>query len=328
MARTSYNEFFRSADVVLLPHNDVAGRTHAEKVAAALHANAARVRVVDIAALWPQCPEKGDVSDWIVAGGTTEKLQELINATHDWSPYPTRLRPLDLKKFLQLAIKSRGMVIEPIIPEKGLAMLYAARGTGKTHIALGIGFAVATGTKFLKWSAPKPRRVLLIDGEMPAAALQERLASIIAGSPGAELNSENIMILAGDLIEAGGIGNLAAPEVQSELDPWLDGIEFLILDNLSSLTAVIRDNDAESWGPISRMAPQIAPSRYLSADRPPCGQGRPATRHKPTGRRAGHKYFLAATSRLLAHRRRKIRGSSGKDTRIFWGSRETVRGQA
>jgi putative DNA primase/helicase len=129
-------------------------------------------------------------------------------------------------------------------------MLYAARGTGKTHIALGIGFAVATGTKFLKWSAPKPRRVLLIDGEMPAAALQERLASIIAGSPGAELNSENIMILAGDLIEAGGIGNLAAPEVQSELDPWLDGIEFLILDNLSSLTAVIRDNDADSWGPI------------------------------------------------------------------------------
>ena len=76
------------------------------------------------------------------------------------------------------------MLLDPILPEKGLAMLYAARGTGKTHVALGICFAVATGTKFLKWTAPKPRRVLLIDGEMPAAALQERLASIVASAPG------------------------------------------------------------------------------------------------------------------------------------------------
>ena len=44
---------------------------------------------------------------------------------------------------------------DPILPEKGLAMLYASRGTGKTHVALGIGFAVATGTKFLKWTRPE-----------------------------------------------------------------------------------------------------------------------------------------------------------------------------
>jgi putative DNA primase/helicase len=129
-------------------------------------------------------------------------------------------------------------------------MLYAARGTGKTHVALGIAFAVATGTAFLKWRAPKPRRVLLIDGEMPAAALQERLAGIVAGNPQAVVDSDCIKILAGDLIEEGGIGNLASPEVQAELEPWLEGIELLVLDNLSSLTAVIRDNDAESWGPI------------------------------------------------------------------------------
>ena len=142
------------------------------------------------------------------------------------------------------------MLLDPILPEKGLAMLYASRGTGKTHVALGIGFAVATGTKFLKWTAPKPRRVLLIDGEMPAAALQERLASIVASAPEVELDPRNIRILAGDLIEAGGIGNLASTEVQAEIDRWLDGVDLLVLDNLSSLTAVIRDNDAESWGPI------------------------------------------------------------------------------
>ena len=85
---------------------------------------------------------------------------------------------------------------------------------------------------------------------MPAAALQERLVSIVASAPGVNLDPKNIQILAGDLVEAGGIGNLASRDTQDELDKWLDGVDVVILDNLSSLTAVIRDNDAESWGPI------------------------------------------------------------------------------
>ena len=92
-----------------------------------------------------------------------------------------RLRPLALPALFALDIKPRGMVLDPIIPEKGLVMLYAARGTGKTHVALGIAYAVATGGSFLKWQAPKPRRVLLVDGEMPAAALRERLQGLAAG---------------------------------------------------------------------------------------------------------------------------------------------------
>jgi hypothetical protein len=96
-------------------------------------------------------------------------------------PDPLRLRPRDLEQFLSLPIKRREMVLDPIIPEKGLAMLYAPRGIGKTHVALGIAYAAAAGTKFLKWQAPKPRRVLLIDGEMPAATLQpaRRMSSSI-----------------------------------------------------------------------------------------------------------------------------------------------------
>jgi putative DNA primase/helicase len=155
-----------------------------------------------------------------------------------------------LEEFLTLPIKRREMVLDPIIPEKGLAMLYAPRGIGKTHVALGIVYATASASSFLKWTAPKARRVLLIDGEMPAATLQERLASIIASMPQVELSPSNIRILAADLLDLGGIGNLGSPEIQMELDQWLEGIDLLVLDNLSSLTAVLRDNDAESWGPI------------------------------------------------------------------------------
>jgi putative DNA primase/helicase len=159
-----------------------------------------------------------------------------------------RLRPLDIYNLLALNIPERGMVLEPIIPEKGLTMIYGARGTGKTQLACGISYAVATGTKLLKWQASKPRKVLHVDGEMPAAALRERFKQIMAGAT-VQPDTGMLKILAADLLEQD-IGNLACPKVQAELDPHLEGIELLTLDNLSSLTAVIRDNDAESWNPI------------------------------------------------------------------------------
>ena len=157
-----------------------------------------------------------------------------------------RLRSLDLAELFALDIKPRGMVLEPIIPEKGLVMLYATRGTGKTHVALGIAYAVATGSAFLKWRARRARRVLVIDGEMPASELRERLQWI---NGGATPTPRTLKILPIDLVERG-IRTLACPEVQAELDPWLAGVELLVLDNLSSLTAALRENDSDSWSPI------------------------------------------------------------------------------
>jgi putative DNA primase/helicase len=159
-----------------------------------------------------------------------------------------RLRPLDIYELVALEIPERGMVLEPIVPEKGLVMIYGPRGAGKTQLGCGISYAGATGTKFLKWHAPRPRRVLHVDGEMPAAALRERFTQIMAGAI-VKPDAGMLNILAADLLELG-IGNLASPKTQAELDLWLDGVELLVLDNLSSLTAVIRDNDAESWNPI------------------------------------------------------------------------------
>ncbi len=153
--------------------------------------------------------------------------------------------PLDLAELLTLDIPERGMVLDPIIPEKGLALLYAVRGTGKTHVALGIAHAVATGARFLNWQAPKPRRVLLVDGEMPTSDLRSRLKSIVAGN-GIAARPGMLKVLAGDLREDG-IGNLARPEVQRKLERCLHGVELLILDNLASLLSGQHENDADGW---------------------------------------------------------------------------------
>jgi len=159
-----------------------------------------------------------------------------------------RLRPLDIYQLVALEIPERGMVLEPPVPEKGLVMIYGARGTGKTQLACGVSYAVAAGTKILKWSAPKPRKVLHVDGEMAAADLRQRFEQIMAGTA-VRPDPGMLNILAADLLELG-IGNLTCPKIQAELDPWLEDVELLVLDNLSSLTAVIRDNDAESWNPV------------------------------------------------------------------------------
>jgi putative DNA primase/helicase len=159
-----------------------------------------------------------------------------------------KLKPYNFSEFLNLSIPPREMILSPILPEKGTAMLFASRGAGKTHVAHGIACAVAGGGRFLRWQAPKARRVLCLDGEMPASELQQRLNWAVAGSQ-PKPDPLMLQLLPSDLVD-GGVGNLASPKIQAALDPWLKEIDLLILDNLSSLTTVIRDNDAESSSPI------------------------------------------------------------------------------
>jgi hypothetical protein len=63
--------------VVILPDNDDAGREHAERVARALVGVAASLKVVEL----PGLPESGDVSDWLMQGGTPADLLEFIRST-------------------------------------------------------------------------------------------------------------------------------------------------------------------------------------------------------------------------------------------------------
>jgi putative DNA primase/helicase len=200
----------------------------------------------------PAEPELAIVADAPSIAATTGDPASPV-AAEPSTEIANRLRPIPLSRLFALDIKPRGMVLDPIIPEKGLALLYGIRGTGKTHVAHGIAYAVATGSRFLKWRAERPRRVLLIDGEMPAQALRERLeqvAAAVAAETGAATPAP-FDITAGDLIDRG-IGDLASPSVQAELEPWLDGVELLILDNLSSLTTGLRENDADAWSPIQQ----------------------------------------------------------------------------
>lgn len=75
-------EFLRGRHVIVLPDNDEPGLRHAQQVAMSLHGIAATVRIIEL----PGLPEKGDVSDWLAAGGTKDELQRLAQAAPEWMP--------------------------------------------------------------------------------------------------------------------------------------------------------------------------------------------------------------------------------------------------
>ncbi len=69
----------------------------------------------------------------------------------------------------------------PSCPKRVWPCCMPPRGIGKSWLGLSIGLPVAAGSSLVRWKAPEPRRVLLVDGEMPLSDLQVRLALISIG---------------------------------------------------------------------------------------------------------------------------------------------------
>jgi RecA-family ATPase len=171
-----------------------------------------------------------------------EAVRRIIDMAEEAKP---RLQPLTAAEFLALDLPPRALILDPWLPTQGLAMMHSARGIGKTHLALGIAYAVANGGRLLGWSAPSPRRVLYLDGEMPAAAMQRRLAAIVAGFNGEPPAPEYLRLLSADIIE-GGLPDLGTKEGQAEVDTAICEAELIILDNISTLVRSGKENEAEA----------------------------------------------------------------------------------
>jgi putative DNA primase/helicase len=107
------------------------------------------------------------------------------------------LQSIGFDDFLAIDMPPREMLLDPILPERSLAMLYAPRGVGKTLLSLSIGLAVASGSPLLRWRAPRQRRVLYVDGKMPLVSLQERLRAISKGLDDV-IPNEGFRVLAAD----------------------------------------------------------------------------------------------------------------------------------
>lgn len=166
------------------------------------------------------------------------------------SPLP-KITSHSVRDFMEMELPERKELLKPWLPEQGLAMIHAPRGAGKTFFALSCAYAIGTGGEFLKFKAPEAKSVLYLDGEMPAAAIQQRLRQLRPmDAPDPLVNIITPDVQARDQ----GLINLSNPAYQAALKPCLEETSLIIVDNISTLVRGGRENEAESWLPIQEWA--------------------------------------------------------------------------
>ncbi|MGO1069533.1 AAA family ATPase [Lysobacter sp. CA199] len=166
---------------------------------------------------------------------------------------------VNLEDLMAAELPAREMLLAPWLESQSLAMIYAWRGVGKTHIALGIAYALATGGTFLNWTASQPVRVLYLDGEMPGVVLRERFAHLV--NDGRMPAPGFLRVVTPDLQSEGVIPNLALPSGQAALDAVIGDAQVIIVDNLSCWVRGGKENEADSWNPVSEWALHMRANR-------------------------------------------------------------------
>ena len=89
--------------------------------------------------------------------------------------------------------------------------------------------------------------------QMPAASMQERLAALVSSAEKEPPDSSYLKLITPDLQETG-IPDLTAPVGQAAIEAHLEGVQLVVLDNLSSLCRFGRENEGESWEPVQTWA--------------------------------------------------------------------------
>jgi hypothetical protein len=176
--KPEHAEALRGAEVVLLPDNDAPGRKWAQTVAESLSGLAKRIRIVAL----PRVAEKGDLTDWVEMGGTSEQLAGLMNRAPAWvqgDPIPEQERPSRFRVYRAdelAALPPVSWMVEDLLPTDALAALVGPSGKGKTFLTIDLACAVATGTRWLNQRVGLSGPVLYIAAE-GTAGLRQRVAA-------------------------------------------------------------------------------------------------------------------------------------------------------
>ncbi len=160
------------------------------------------------------------------------------------------LRAMDVQQLATVRFKPRTELLSPWLHAQDLVMIFAARGIGKTHFSLALAYAVASGGEFTKWAAPKPAKVLYLDGELPGVTMQERL---LMHCPDAEPAPGYFRVFTPDLLPDGRpLPDLSTFAGQEEIEPLIEpDTAMIVIDNLSAWCRAGRENEAESWLPVA-----------------------------------------------------------------------------
>lgn len=193
--RPHHAKFLQGRDVVILPDNDEAGRKHAEQVRESLAGIARSVRMLEL----PDLPAKGDVSDWIVSGGTRDALMALLAGVEGEGE---SLRRVSLDGLMAEADEDWPHVVEYYFPRRVVTLLGGHGGVGKSMLALIFAAHVAAGRP---WGALEVEQgsAVFLSFEDDAVIVRSRLRRVIrAYELPADTVTTNLAIFDGSDAEA------------------------------------------------------------------------------------------------------------------------------
>lgn len=180
------------------------------------------------------------------------ELAERNGAADDLAPR-SRLVVCDVEELLAKDLPPRETLLAPWLQSQSLGMVYAWRGIGKTHVALSIAYALASAGEFIGWTAATAVPVLYLDGEMPAPALKERIARIVASTDN-EAAPGMLRFITPDLQPGGMMPNLAERDGQRAIESVIGDARVIVVDNISCLVRGGKENEGESWQPVAEWA--------------------------------------------------------------------------
>lgn len=166
-----YTKQLQGRSALILPDNDRIGQDYAQEIAAALTGVAKSVRVLDLSSVWPEIPEKGDISDMIATLGTDqtcELLAQLERDTKEWEPKTDDPFLACFKTLDQFEEEEATWLVPGWIPEGQITLMAADGGIGKTTLWCNIIAAISSGRQCIldpPDHTRKPQRVAFLTTE-------------------------------------------------------------------------------------------------------------------------------------------------------------------
>ncbi|MEE3099060.1 MAG: AAA family ATPase, partial [Pseudomonadota bacterium] len=166
------------ADVVVFADNDEAGDAHADEVCRSLRGRAKRVRRVDL----PGLPPKGDVADFLAAGGDLDAIRAAVAAAREWlpelpvAPFPV-VRFGDMREYRPFD----EWLVRNWIGRGQLVAVYGPPKQGKSFLTIDLGARIAHGWPW--FGLPTQRSVVIYNAAEGGEGVKKRLAAW-ANAPG------------------------------------------------------------------------------------------------------------------------------------------------
>jgi hypothetical protein len=164
-----------------------------------------------------------------------------------------------LSSWLKLDIPPRDFLLGELLSTTSRWIVYGETGVGKTLWALDLAAAIAAGEGFLNWEGSgKRRRVMYLDGELPAETFKERL-QIIAQRYGHDLE---LYAYNRDVLSDGEMPPLNTPPGEKWLWREIDAVkpDVIVSDSIMCLLEGSMSEE-ESWAPIKAMIRKISGRR-------------------------------------------------------------------